>query len=105
MTIKEIRRALESGMNYRSFEIPESACLECGAVQNRSSSFEGESASPGDIVLCIECSAIMAYGDDMTVRALTEEEMRSVAGSPELLRTQALLALYREHREKEGGAP
>ena len=79
-------------------KIDPTACIECGHVSDVSTSFDDDPpAKPGDFTICVECSALMAYGEDLKLRALTEEEMRAVAGSPELKATLALVAASKPH--------
>jgi hypothetical protein len=51
---------------------------------------------PGNITICFACGHIMAFTSDMTLRELTGEEMRLVAGSPELIAVQKLRRMRRE---------
>lgn len=69
-----------------SVPMPECKCLDCGHKFDWSAAVteDGKSINPdpGDISICINCGHIMAFKDDLTVRQLTDEEMRSVAGNP-----------------------
>jgi hypothetical protein len=57
---------------------------------------------PGDVAICLHCAHIMAYGDDLTVRALTDAEMIEIAGDADIVRAvNAIVALNK--REYEHG--
>ena len=51
-------------------------CLNCGTLLDGVS----DSPSPGDITVCLTCGHIMAFAEDMNFRALTDDEIRMVAG-------------------------
>lgn len=87
-------------MKVTETKIGDTACVECGHVSDISTSFgDDPPAKPGDLTICVECSALMAYGDDLSLRALTEAEMRMIAGSPALKHTLALVAAARARRK------
>jgi hypothetical protein len=71
--------------------LPESACTNCGHVMDAANcvSTDGEGkADPGDITVCIICGHVMAFADDMTLRDLTAEEAKEIAGNKALLALQ-----------------
>lgn len=65
----------------------EPRCLACGRVLDSAIHAGPGSKTPreGDISICLYCRHIMAFGADGGLRALTDEEMRAVAGHPKLL--------------------
>lgn len=80
------------------FVLPESHCLNCGKRLNRASSLEATTApDPGDITICVECGHVMAFAEDLSHRQLTDAEIVEIAGDPDIIATQRMLAEYREH--------
>lgn len=43
---------------------------------------------PGDFTVCIRCGHIMAFGDDLHLRDLTDDEMMMVAGDDRVIAIQ-----------------
>lgn len=87
----------------RSARLAEDHCLNCGKQIDAASSYGDDARDPraGDITICIECGHIMAFGDDLKVRALNDQEMQYVAGNREVLLMQrALAAVKKEHPRK-----
>ena len=83
-------------MKVTETKIAPTACVECGHVSDVSTSFgDDPPAKPGDMTICVACSAVMTYGDDLKLRALTDEEMLAIAGDPRLKRTLELVAANR----------
>lgn len=69
--------------------VPKSACTACGYGVDLATCVGSDRApQPGDITLCIKCGHIMAFGDDMQMRNLTDEEMREVASNKTILAIQ-----------------
>jgi hypothetical protein len=56
--------------------------LNCGTLLDGVKSISGDDVShgPGDITVCFTCGHIMAFAEDMNFRALTDDEIRMVAG-------------------------
>lgn len=72
-------------------KVPESACPSCGYMMDAASCVSRENdgrPEPGDITVCIRCGHIMAFADDLTLRDLTDEEAKAVAGDQRLLAIQ-----------------
>jgi Zn ribbon nucleic-acid-binding protein len=69
-----------------SVPMPECKCLDCGHKFDWSAAVTRDGKTikptPGDISICIKCGHIMAFKDDLTVRQLTDGEMKRVAGDP-----------------------
>jgi hypothetical protein len=77
--------------------LPASHCLNCGKQLDAASDLEGErTPCPGDVTVCIDCGHVMAFADDMTMRALTDAEMIEVAGDCDLLKVQRALAAIKK---------
>jgi len=65
------------------------ACLGCGYVMDRIGHvMGGRGPQAGDISICIKCGHIMAFTVDLKFRPLTDNEMLSIAGNPELVKIQ-----------------
>jgi hypothetical protein len=84
--------------------MPVSICISCGkpndsftAVSDRYS----KRPKSGDISICLYCGHVAIYSDDLTLRELTSDEIREIAGHPLLLRAQKVSAKYREMKESE----
>lgn len=60
--------------------IPEGECLQCGKKMDAASNLADDALvpEPGDVTLCIHCGYIMAFADDLTFRAVTEEEIKEI---------------------------
>lgn len=73
----------------RGVKVPMSACLDCGKELNGATAVDHrDPPSPGAITICIYCGHIMALGDDLHLRQLTDEEMIGVAGDPRIVAVQ-----------------
>jgi hypothetical protein len=78
--------------------LPLSHCLSCGRELDAATSLHGATPNSGDITVCMKCGHVMAFADDLTVRALTDAEMYDIAGDKEVLTVQRLL--HELHKEK-----
>lgn len=73
-----------------------SPCLACGKLLDASNAVgDDEPPEPGSITICM-CGHIMAYGDDLAMRALTDAEMHAVAGDPDILQAQEAIGRTRQ---------
>lgn len=82
----------------------ESPCLNCGKRIDAASVFGvGEDAvrppGEGDITICLHCRHVMAYTADLTLRALTDEEVVDIAGDPRLVSSIELMGAYAKDKE------
>lgn len=77
-------------------------CLSCGKILDAATTFTGK-AKPrvGDISICMYCGHIAAYGENVQLRPLSDEEMHYVAGNKEVLRYQEILHQLREKRDQQ----
>jgi len=57
---------------------PNSICPYCGHKFNRASNPEGQVPTPGDYSVCIECSEILVFDDDLLLRKPTDKELEDV---------------------------
>lgn len=72
--------------------LPESACTNCGHKLDACTAVSADGMgkpNPGDMTVCICCGHIMAFADDLTLRELTDEQAKQVAGDPRILAIQA----------------
>jgi hypothetical protein len=63
-------------------------CLECGKLINALGTGDRRIAarpSPGDLMACIGCGAVMMLADDLTMRGMTEEEIDDVMANVEAM--------------------
>jgi hypothetical protein len=75
--------------------VKESNCLNCGRTLDAATSVDGEETpEPDCITICLRCGHIMAFTADLSLRALTEEEIYEIAGEPMVLKAQRLRAMY-----------
>lgn len=76
-------------------------CLNCGHLVDAVSVVGDEepTATPGDFTVCLYCGHVMALDDKLQLRELTDAEMIEVAGNPELLEVQRLVAAWRKDNE------
>jgi hypothetical protein len=69
--------------------VPESPCTACGhKLDGATCVGDDKMPKPGDISVCIRCGHLMAFGDDLMLRNLTNEEMHDVAGDPYIIAIQ-----------------
>jgi hypothetical protein len=72
-----------------SVKVPMSACLGCSKRMDGASAVDHRGApAPGHFTICIGCGHLMAFGDDMRLRNLTDAEMIEVAGDPRVIAVQ-----------------
>lgn len=89
----------------RTTRLPPSACPYCGHAIDCVTVGPGESQDatprPGDITICIRCSAILAFDPLLAVRKPTADELEDAAGMrPAQVVLQALAELHgRERRQ------
>jgi Zn ribbon nucleic-acid-binding protein len=68
--------------------VPESRCTACGHLMNAANvvSEDGQGIpEPGDITVCIQCGHLMAFGDELRLRDLTDEEAKEIVGDERIL--------------------
>lgn len=84
----------------RETRLPETKCLNCGHKLDAASSIKHDNApKPGDVTLCIECSHIMIFTQDMGLRNLSSEEMDEIAKDDDVLKTAMVLKRMRDARD------
>lgn len=78
---------------------PLSHCLDCGMIVSAGAPSDINAPDyrppqPGDLAICIECAHVMAYDEDLKVRALTDDEVVEVAGDPDMVEAVNKIAAY-----------
>ena len=71
-----------------------SACPQCGKVLDAATPTRLEdkrAPEPGDISVCLHCHGLLVYGDDMSLREPTDDEIVELAGDPELVWAMTLI--------------
>jgi hypothetical protein len=68
-------------------KIPESHCLECGYLLNASATADGtqQLPSPGDLMVCMKCGAVMLHAGDLSPRGMTDQEMDDLIADTETM--------------------
>jgi transcription initiation factor IIE alpha subunit len=87
-----------------SHRLKYSLCPYCGHAMDAATDVEADARpSPGDIGVCIECGGVLAYTDDLTLRAASQEEIETLdPKTRELLaRMQAAQRMRRPRARKE----
>ena len=80
------------------------ACLNCGHLLSASGTIQdGVSAAPheGDYTVCLYCSHLMVYRDDLSVRNLTSAEIIEAAGDKDILEVMKFASAFREYAANE----
>jgi hypothetical protein len=69
--------------------LPWSNCLDCGKAMDAASAMTHDNPpKKGDVSICLYCGHIMIFRGNLTLRALTDEEMLEIAGNPQLIQMQ-----------------
>lgn len=55
---------------------------------------------PNDITVCIYCGHICAFDDNLKLRELNDEEIRNVAGDPDLLELVEFGKTFRKYKKE-----
>lgn len=66
----------------KSHRLAPHPCLNCGKVLDagRATDGEGGKPHPGAISICVYCHHVAAFGDDLQLRELNDEEIVDLAG-------------------------
>ncbi len=70
-----------------------SPCTSCGKM-NDAATFVGQEKhqpSPNDIAICIYCSHVMVYDEQLRLRELTDKEVVEVASNPRLVAAMKII--------------
>jgi hypothetical protein len=70
-------------------EVIENSCPSCGKKLNATNCVGADNApSEGDFTVCMYCGHLMAFGKNLQLRELTDEEMIDIAGDARILAVQ-----------------
>lgn len=65
----------------KSFHVPLAICPNCQHGMDRAANLDAATAPiPGDVTVCIRCGNVNVFGDDMTLRPITDAEAASLTG-------------------------
>ena len=83
-----------------------SVCLNCEKLLDGATAAVPDDAakpSEGDLTICMYCSHLMAFDENLGLRALTDAEMVKTAGDPIVLLAMAEIYEARMYMEKKRG--
>lgn len=82
--------------------VPKCSCPYCGIITDRAGSANGENTPVGgSISICVECTEISLFDDDLTIRRPDLAELTSIQRSavwPEVERARAAIIKFKELR-------
>lgn len=82
-----------------STRVPISPCLECGEPNDAATNpFGGRGPRPNDFTICMYCGHVMAFAEDLTMRALTKKERREVERDPRVKKIQMARGAFDRRR-------
>jgi hypothetical protein len=84
-------------MKPKPVHTPVTHCLACKCELD-AATFAGpgdHTPEPGDVTVCFYCGHLMAFADGLTMRELTDAEMRQVAGDRTILAIQRARANFK----------
>jgi hypothetical protein len=88
----------------RETRTPPCACLACGKVMDAVTSFDGDHRpKPDDITICLYCGHVMAFGERLRLRPLTDAEMVEIAGNRTILAARRARAAVMAPGRAAGG--
>ena len=81
----------------KSVRLPVSNCLNirCGMPNDAASHRGRATPRPNDYTVCFYCGHVMAFAEDLTMRALTGKEMIDTAGDQRIIAIQHAIRLRR----------
>jgi hypothetical protein len=82
-----------------NWHTPESICASCGTKLDGASGLSAR-PKPGDISICLYCGHIQAFGWDLKLRDLTDEEMHAIAGNKQVIAAEKICAQFRKEHPK-----
>lgn len=75
-------------------KIVENVCAVCGHKLDGASGVGNNTVpKPGDVSICIRCTNISVFGDDLKLRKPTENEMKELGRDSNVLKAMALIWL------------
>jgi len=83
-----------------SHTLPSHDCPACGTRLDAATSIcEGTPAPrPGDVTICIDCTAVMMFAEDLTVRLVKPGEIRDRDALRDIRRAQRAIRRAQEER-------
>jgi len=81
-----------------SHPCPMNKCVHCGHPVNFASATKGsinDRPSPGDLSICISCSGLMCFDDDLGLRHLTQDERAVAENDKRVVQAQREIASAR----------
>ena len=79
------------------------SCPQCGHRITAASHVDDNAPmpQPGDYTICLYCSTLLIFADDLAVRNLTDAEMIEAVGNKEMMRTMKFTHEYQQWRAKQ----
>lgn len=79
-------------------EIPELRCTVCDASLNRAGNLGEEERipEPGNFTICLYCSHLLVFKDDLSLRDATEEEMAEAIDTTDIQEVLQMAKAFRE---------
>ena len=69
-------------------------CPNCGNFLDAATQIGGDAKpDPGDISVCIECAAILQFGDDLALTIFPEDELKTLPKNIQAMLIQAVCAV------------
>jgi hypothetical protein len=82
--------------------LPLARCVQCNAELNTARNMDTDSMpEPGDFTICLYCSHLMVFKDDLTLREPTNMEAVEASTNSDLHEVRAFVNEYRRHRVKK----
>jgi hypothetical protein len=83
-----------------SHDIEPSPCPFCGKMSDRVSSVDGEDVpEAGDYAVCFGCASVVVCGDDLKLRAPTEQELAEAQADAELMHACGMVTMAHAWRD------
>lgn len=92
--LKALARTADSmrlGREKSGDAVPESPCGHCGKQLDGATSACGAKASPGDLLICINCAGVNIFLTDLTLGKLTDEQLQIHPQYEELMEHQNMI--------------
>jgi hypothetical protein len=87
-----------------SWEVEVGLCLNCGHKFDHAGSVkEQKPPEPGDGCLCIACSHIMVFDENLRLREATPAELDALAADDDVVKTAIALKRMRDEMGEFGG--
>ena len=79
--------------------IPDVACPTCSYEFIRATGFDGKKPQPHDVTMCMGCSEIFIFNEDMSIRLPNDDDLRDLP-LDEISKMQYFLNQMRKQRER-----